>query len=204
MPSSYLNPGILLPTDIPKNAGGLPQTGPPLTGLTGLKLNYPLEKAYMTGAVRRDLDGIQFNSGASLAASTAYPGWMVLIRAALVTGLYLIIGTAPTGANCTLAVTYNGVSLLSTATYTVNSTTPVSQLIKLPFTTTAAFLDQPPNTCPTGTPTNEYSGLPYLTSANGVNGYPYPILCTYTEGATTVHTGNVALVMEFEPDDFNG
>lgn len=204
MPVSYKNPYPLSPIDVPKTVGGLPLSGPGITGHNGLRLNRPLSKIFMSGAVRRDSDAVQFNSGASLVASTAYPNWCAVLRAALITGVYLIIGIAPTGASSTLAVTYNGVSLLSTASYTVSSSTPINQLISLPLSTTASFVDQPPNTCVVGTPSIEYTGLPYLTAANGTNGYPYPILCTYTEGATTVHTGNAALYIEFEPDDFSG
>jgi len=190
MPTSTGNPALLAKIDIPESAGQLPQSGQPLTEFDGLKLNFPLQKLYMSGAVRRDSDSVAFGNGGLLAASTSYTGWCAIPRAALITMVYFIIGQAPTGANCTLSVTANGVSLLSTANYTVNSTTPIGTIISIPLAT------GPLNSILVAT------AYPYLQVQT--SGFPYPILCTYAEGATTVHSSNVAVFVEFEPDDFNG
>jgi len=189
MPTSIANPAILNAIDISKNAGGELQSGQPLTQWNGIRTNMPIQKLYMSGAVRRDLQSFAV---AAAAASTAYSTWICLPRATLITAVYFVIGTAPTGANATLAITANGVSMLSAANYAVTSVTPINTIIAVPLSTVLAV--SPVNAA--GQP-----GLPYLPLSGT---FPYPLLVTYTEGATTVHSTNVGIFVEYEPDDFNG
>lgn len=200
MPTSPTNPSILLPIDKPNIAGGLPTTGIPLTGLTGLELTYPLGKMYMTGAVRRDMDGVQFGAGATLTASTTYAGYCVVPRNSFVTGIYLVMQTVPT-VNAVFNVTYNGVTIITGGPINIiNTSYNAGQVYSIPLITagaltTVALADA------TGIGGKPY---PYLTTANGVGGFPYPVLTTYVEGASGTHSVNVNMFIEFEPDDFNG
>jgi hypothetical protein len=174
----------------------MPATGLPLTGFNGIKTNMPLQKVYMSGAVRRDLDGVTVSSGGALTASTAYPNWCIVPRASLITGIYLVLGVVPTVAAATLTVTANGVSLLAGANFSVLTTLSANTIYSIPLSTVLAV--SPPFS--PATPT--VAGLPYLPVT--ASGFPYPILVTYTEGASTVHSANVAIFIEFEPDDFVG
>lgn len=183
MPTSSGNPLIITAL----GSTELPASGQPRSSLTGLQLKYPLEKLYMSGAAKRILVPCKFGAGGALTASTAYKEWLAVPRAALLIGLYLVLEVAPTVATSSLTVTANAVSMLS-ATYTINSATPVGVLNSIALSAVAAVSPSP-------------AGLPYLTLSSG---YPYPLLCTYTEGATTVKSTNVMLLAEFELDDFKG
>lgn len=181
MPDSTGNPLLL-------TLRNLPASGQPRTRHNGLELEEPLMKQNLTGAVRRDRQVIAFNAGATMAGSTTYNGMILLpARPALITGIWLALGVAPTVATSTLTITANGVTLLSAANFSVSSATPINVLNSLSLSVAAAL------------GANVSPGLPYLTAVN-----QYSILCTYAEGATTVKSSNVNLLFEFELDDFNG
>ena len=197
MPTSPGNPFPLLPIDKPNTIGQIPASGPPISTFSGIRTLYPIQKLFLTGSVRRDNQGIDFGP---CAASTTYANWVLIPRAALITAVFLVLQTVPTGGTATVAVTYNGVSLLSTANVsTIGLTAGV--IYSLPIATTPLSLV--PANLDFGSP------LPYITSANGPAagagvGYPYPVLVTYAEGATTVHSSNILVSVEYEQDDFNG
>jgi hypothetical protein len=191
MPTSLSNPYPLTPIDVPKTVGGLPASGPALTGFNGIRLNRPLSKLFMSGAVRRDVADISIGNGQSLVASTVYVNYALIQRASLITAIYLVAQTMPT-VGATLAITYNAATLLSTSTVSViNSTYTAGQVYSLPLATTGALIDSK-------------SGLPYLTPTNGANGFPYPILVSWTAAASGTQALNPAIFIEYEPDDFNG
>jgi hypothetical protein len=200
MPTSTGNPAILAPLEKSSIAGGQVASGQPLTGFDGIRLIYPMNKMYLTGAVRRDMDGVQFGAGATLSASTAYSGYCIVPRNFLVTAIYLVAQTMPTVA-ASFNVTYNGTTILLGGPISiVSSSYAAGQIYSIPLITSGSLVV---TTLPDATGQGG-KVLPYLTTTNGAGGFPYPLLCTYTEGASGTHSTNVNMFVEFEPDDFNG
>ena len=181
MPTSTGNPvELTLRTD-------LPQSGRARSTFTGLQLKEPVLKANLSGSVRRHHAQVAFNAGAAMADGTTYRGWIAIPRPALITGLWLLLETAPTVNPSTLTVTFGGVSLLAAANFSVTAAHPVGTPVALALSVAAAV------------GANVAPGLPYLTGNP-----PAGILCTYAEGTATVQTLNALLLAEYEMDDFAG
>lgn len=135
-------------------------------------------KANVKGNLKRVIQVVQLAPVTGAAAdSTNYSGWALFGRAGTVTAITLICDTAPTvGTDVFTAkkASASGNTMLNAANYNVNSLT-ANTAAAMTLTATAADLQ--------------------LTAAQGVH-------LRYAAGTQTVDAINVAVAIEFEPDDY--
>lgn len=135
-------------------------------------------KANVKSNLKRIVQVVQLSPNTGAAAdSTNYSGWALFGRAGTVTAITLICDTAPTvGTDVFTAkkASASGNTMLSAASYNVNSLT-ANTAAAMTLTSTTADLG--------------------LTAAQGVH-------LRYAAGTQTVDAINVAVAVEFEPDDY--